>query len=154
VLLVTIDGKRQIGYQSCKDLDHKTVLAPCNQMIYLQVSLPPGEEVFDIPPELIGCRDLLRRKIIPVCGNPVFHIVDFIPDKPKRFFRLVGSGSAEDGRLHRGSASQGYHETEFDPGDCHDRPGDEERSGKDSRGGMQRLHRQADRAGGLPEKDR
>ena len=67
VLLVTIDGKQQIAYQPCKDLNHKIMFAPGNQMICLQVPLPPGEEAFDIPPELVGGRHLFSRKVMPVC---------------------------------------------------------------------------------------
>ena len=81
VVFMTIDGKEQVGYQSCKDLNHESMLAPGNQVVYLQMPLPPGEEVFYIPAELIGCRHLLRRKVMPVCGNPVSYIVDFIPDQ-------------------------------------------------------------------------
>jgi len=95
VLFVAIDGKQQIGDQSCEDLHHKAILAPGNQVVYLQMPLPPGEEVLDIPPELIGRRNLLCGEVVPVRGNPVFHMVNLIPDQTKRSLRLIDVGCTE-----------------------------------------------------------
>ena len=37
------NGTQKIDDQSCEDLNHKAILAPANQVVYLQLPLPPGE---------------------------------------------------------------------------------------------------------------
>jgi len=86
VVLMAVDGKQQVGYQSCKDLNHKTVFAPCNQVIYLQVPLPPGEEVFNIPPEFIGCRYLFSRKVMSVVAIQYLTLSTSYPTSRSGFF--------------------------------------------------------------------
>jgi len=53
MLVVTIDCKQQTGYQTRKDLNHKAMTAPGNQVVNLEMSFPPREKVLYIPSELV-----------------------------------------------------------------------------------------------------
>ena len=75
---LTIDGQKQIGDQSCVYLDHESVSTSGDQMIDLQVTLPPGKKAFDFPSKLIRVSDLLGSQIPAVCGDPVIDAADVI----------------------------------------------------------------------------
>jgi len=54
MVFVAINGKKQIGDKTSKDLNHQTIFASCNEVVNLQVTFPPGKKAFDFPSELIN----------------------------------------------------------------------------------------------------
>lgn len=95
VLLVAIDSKEQVCYKTCKYLDHQAVLASCNKVINLEVAFPPAKEDFYVPAELVNHCHILCGKVITVCGNPVFFIVNTVADNTNFLLCLVNSFGPE-----------------------------------------------------------
>ena len=58
VLLMAIDGKKQVGYQTAKDLNHEPVFASGDQVIHFKVAFPPAKKLFDLPAQFVNHRDL------------------------------------------------------------------------------------------------
>ena len=58
VLLMAMDSQQEISNQPGKNLHHKAILAPGNQMVNSEVAFPPCEEFLDIPSEFVNKGDL------------------------------------------------------------------------------------------------
>ena len=91
MLFMTIDIQEKICDESGQDLDHQAVLASCDEMVYFEMSLPPCEELLNIPTQLINEGNLFGGQIKAVCGNPVLFVFDLVPDRPQGFFSLINS---------------------------------------------------------------
>jgi len=59
------------GDQSRKDLHQQAIGAASDQMIHFEVALPPGEEGFYRPAQLVDQGNLLSRQVKSVGGNPI-----------------------------------------------------------------------------------
>lgn len=58
VLLVAVDGEKEISYQASEDLNHQAVFASGDKVIDPEVSLPPAEEFLYLPAELVNHSNL------------------------------------------------------------------------------------------------
>ena len=85
MVLMAMNGEQQIGNEACKNLYHQAIATSCNQMVDAQMAFPPGKEVFDVPPELIGLSYLFGRQISAICGYPVISAINVVSDQPYRF---------------------------------------------------------------------
>jgi hypothetical protein len=54
------------------------MFASCNQVINMEMPLPPCEEFFYIPTKLVDTSYLLGSHVKPICGNPVFFAANVI----------------------------------------------------------------------------
>src|SRR4030042_6796871 len=90
---MTVDGKEKIGDEPGYHLNHKTVWCPGNEMIDLEMLLPPTEEGFYIPAEFIDKSNLFSCKIMPVGSNPVVFPANAIAHEPDLLFCFVHPGA-------------------------------------------------------------
>ena len=58
VLLMAIDSKQEISDQSRKNLHHKAILAPGNQMVHTKMAFPPCKEFLNVTSEFIDKSNL------------------------------------------------------------------------------------------------
>ena len=82
---MAINGQEQIGDQPGVDLHHQPIPASGDQVVNLQVSFPPCEELFDFPSELIYFGNLLGCQIPSIGGNPILFSANTIRDKTNGF---------------------------------------------------------------------
>jgi hypothetical protein len=61
VLLPAIDSEQQIGDETTKYLNHEPVFASGNQVVRLDVPLPPDEEGLYVPAKLVNLGNFFSR---------------------------------------------------------------------------------------------
>ena len=71
MLLPAIDSQQQIGDKTTKYLYHETVFASGNQVVHLQVALPPAEEGLYVPAQFIHLGHFFSRQVVSIGCYPV-----------------------------------------------------------------------------------
>ena len=94
VMFVTINCKKEIGYETAKYLCHESVFGSCDKVINFEMAFPPAEKDFNVPSELIHRCYLFSREVVSVCGNPVHLIINAVANYPQFLRCLVEFGSA------------------------------------------------------------
>ena len=92
---MAVYGKKDVRYQSRKELHHHAVGASRETVIDVEVLFPPAEEGFNVPPQLIDAHDVFGGEIEPVGSQPVEFTIDPVADDPYRLFGLIDAVRAE-----------------------------------------------------------
>ena len=89
MLLMAIDREQEIGDQTGKHLDHETMAASGNEMVYFEMPLPPGKKRFYVPTQLVDQGYLFSGEIKPIRSNPIGFAFDRVADKAQRGLCLI-----------------------------------------------------------------
>jgi hypothetical protein len=99
VLLPAVNGQQQIGDETSKNLNHETVFASGNQVIYLEVAFPPDEESLYVPAKFINLGHFFSCQVVSVGCYPIFLAVNTVTNKAQFFLSLVYTFGAEQNYL-------------------------------------------------------
>ena len=80
MLFMAINREQEISDQAGKHLDHQAMAASRNEVVDLEVPLPPGKERFYVPTQLVDQSDLFGGEIKAIGGNPVSLASDLVAD--------------------------------------------------------------------------
>lgn len=86
---MAVHSQQQIGDQPGENLHQQTVRAAGDQVVNLEVALPPGKKGFDGPPQFVSQGNLLGRQIKPVGGHPVVFAIGLVADHTQFTLGLV-----------------------------------------------------------------
>jgi len=86
---MAVNSQEQIGDQSAQNLSHQTIGAAGDQVVDVEVLLPPPEEDFDVPAQLVSQGHIFGAQIKTVGGYIVIRAIDTVADDTDRLFRLV-----------------------------------------------------------------
>ncbi len=96
MLFMAINREQEISDQASKHLDHQAMAASRNEVVDLEVPLPPGKERFYVPTQLVDQGDLFGGEIKAIGGNPVGLASDRVADQAQRGLRLIDSFPAKE----------------------------------------------------------
>lgn len=86
---MTIDREQEIGDQASQHLDHETMAASGNEMVYFEMPLPPCKKRFYVPTQFVDQGYLSSGEIKPIRSNPIGLAFDRVADKTQRGLCLI-----------------------------------------------------------------